>query len=179
MRTLERTALAMLATLVLAAPAAAQEHKHGQKPDTSAMKQDMKGMQHGMKGGMQHHMKGMQHDMKGMMKMEEGPWKELNAFHTLLHQSHHPLMQSQDLGPAREHAEHLAAAADAWAASTAPSECAAVDLDKVRGVAADARAFAKLVAANGGDDEVKSALNLLHDRFRAVHQACSPKAPAK
>ena len=157
MRKLEKTLLAMLATLALAAPVAAQEHKHEQK----------------------HDMKGMKHDMKDMMKMEEGPWKELNAFHSMLHESHHPLMQSKDLTPARQHAEHLATAAEAWAASSAPAECSAVEMEEVRGLAVDARTFAKLVAANGADDEVKTALNALHERFGAVHKACPPKGKAK
>jgi hypothetical protein len=115
------------------------------------------------------------HDMKGMM---DGPWKELTEFHKLLHESHHPLMESGDLAPARHHAEHLALAAEGWARSAAPAECAKADLsERVSALAPESRAFAKLVAEGGADDRVKAALDGIHDRFEALHGACRPKKP--
>jgi hypothetical protein len=103
-------------------------------------------------------------------------WRELNEFHSLLRTSHHPLMESGDLGPARSNAALLAKAADAWAASTAPAGChAPVDIgDKVAALAADARIFADLVAKNGTDEEVKAALEKVHGQFQITHRACLP-----
>lgn len=145
---------AALAALAVAVPAVAQQHQHGQ---------------HGKQG------QGMQGGMKGM----ESPWREMNGFHSLLHLSHQPLMKSGDLAPARRNAGLLAEAADKWAASTAPAECAGVDAEQVRTLATDARAYAKLVEANGGDDEVKAALGRIHDQFQGLHRACMPKGHDK
>jgi hypothetical protein len=136
-----------LAGLLAAVPAAAQHQHEGQKPAQAAE----------------------EHDMKGMM---QGPWKELNAFHHLLHESHHPLMQSGDLAPARQHAAHLAEAAAAWAASGAPEACAGVDTAKVAALAAQAKALADLVAGGGADADVKAAVDAIHDGFKPLNKAC-------
>ncbi len=142
-----------VAGMAMAAPIAAQQHQHGQ--------QNRQGQHQG----------GMQGERRGM----ETPWRELNGFHSLLHLSHHPLMQSNDLAPARRNAGLLADAAEAWAASTAPAECSGVDQEQVKALATEARAYAALVDAQGSDDDVKAALGRIHDRFETLHKACMPK----
>ncbi|MBL8985635.1 MAG: hypothetical protein JNJ80_05170 [Gemmatimonadetes bacterium] len=115
---------------------------------------------------------------KGMM---EGPWREMNGFHSLLHLSHQPLMKSGDLAPARRNAGGLADAAEVWAKSTAPAECHAPANvgETLTALATEARAYAKLVEANGTDEEVKAALGKLHDSFEAAHKACMPMGKGK
>jgi hypothetical protein len=144
--------LAALAVIGLAVPAAAQHRPHAP-------------------GGRQHEPQ----DMKAMMA---GPWKELNDFHRLLHESHHPLMESGDLDPARHHAEDLALAAESWARSSPPAECPGAGLsEKVAALATESRAFAKLVAGEAADEQVKAALVAIRDRFAALHRACRPRQP--
>lgn len=118
------------------------------------------------------------HDMsKGMgMKMMETPWREMNGFHSLLHLGHQAMMKSGDLAPARRNAGRLAEAADAWAKSTAPTECHAPEGtgDKVAALAAEARGFATLAEPNGADAEIKAAFTKIHDTFEALHMVCMP-----
>jgi len=142
--------------MAAAGPMAAQQHQHGK--------------QHGKGEGMGQGM--------GMM---ESPWREMNGFHSLLHLSHQAVMKSNDLAPARRNAGLLADAAEAWAKSTAPAEChAPADIgDQVASFAAQARSYAGLVAANGSDDEVKAALDQVHDGFQKLHMACMPMGMGK
>lgn len=104
-------------------------------------------------------------------------WRELNGYHSLLHLSHYALMKSGDLAPARRTAPSLFEAAKAWAASTAPAECPVPEGfgTKLEEFATQTESYAKLIAANGTDDEVKASLNQLHDTFRDLHRVCMPK----
>lgn len=100
-------------------------------------------------------------------------WKELDDFHTVMMAVWHPVRESNDLGPIRAQAGTLAERADAWAGSTPPASCdAAAAREGTPAVAADARALAALVERNGTDEEVRSALSALHDRFEGVMHAC-------
>ena len=104
-------------------------------------------------------------------------WKELDAFHTLLAATWHPVSKSNDLKPIREKAVALNDAAQAWAASKYPKACdTKASRDAVTTVASDSRRIADMVAKNAGDAEVKGALKELHTRFEVVEEGCKPSA---
>src|SRR5512139_472255 len=111
---------------VLAAPLAAQDTTKP-KPDAAKM---------GMMGMMADHMM--------------GPWKEMNAFHHVMAATWHPASSEKaDLAPLKVHARDLVKAADAWAASKAPSMPASCGTEAVRTavtkVATDTKALVALV----------------------------------
>jgi len=139
----------ILAALLVVAPAAAQQHQH-------------------------QHQRGHE-QQAGKMGMDTG-WKELNGFHSLMHLSHQPLMQSGDVAPARRVAADLAAAAAALAKSPVPATCSGDDLaERTAKLAEQARAFAKLVADGADDDAVKAGVNEVHDLVEPIMKACRMK----
>lgn len=118
--------------------------------------------------------KEMKHDEgKGMMQTA---WKEMNAFHAVMHLMHQPLMKSGDLTQVKGHASHLAQLADSWAKSKAPAECHAPAnaAESVTGFAAEVAAFAKTVEAGGADDQLKAGFDKVHDKFETLHGVCKP-----
>lgn len=135
---------AIVAALLAVGPLVAQQHKH--QPG--------------------------ENQKPGQMSMSTD-WKELNGFHSLMHLSHQPLMQSGDVAPARRVAGDLATAAEALAKSTVPASCSGDDLaDRTRDLAEKARAFAKLVADGADDDAVKTGVNEIHDVMEPIMKAC-------
>ncbi|MFN0181630.1 MAG: hypothetical protein ACKVZ0_22690 [Gemmatimonadales bacterium] len=146
-----RLTIAVLVTTVAVTPAAAQHGQHGQHPQ---------GRHQGM----------------GASGPAATAWRELNGFHSLLHLSHYAMMKSGDLAPARRTAPSLLDAAKAWAASTSPAECSVPEgfRAKLEEFTTQTESYAKLVAANGTDDEVKASLGQLHGKFRELHRVCMP-----
>lgn len=148
-----RLTIAVLVTTVAVTPAAAQHGQHGQ------------------------HQQG-RHQGMGMGAGGPAPtaWRELNGYHSLLHLSRYTMMKTGDLAPARRNAPALLEAAKAWAASTSPAECSVPEGfgTKLEEFATQTDSYAKLIAANGTDDEVKASLTQLHDTFRELHRVCMP-----
>jgi hypothetical protein len=141
----------VLAALVAAAPAVAQQHQHEQKKAEAG------------------------HDMDGMMEMKSG-WQALDGFHALMHQAHHGLMKSGDVGPARKVAGEMAAAAETLSGDAIPAACQAEgQAGRTKWLAASARAFATLVADNADDATVKTAVNGLHDLMQPITKGCRHK----
>lgn len=147
-----RWTIAVLVTTVAVTPAAAQHGQHGQ------------------------HQPGHHQGMMGAGGPAPTAWRELNGYHSLLHLSHYTMMKTGDLAPARRNAPALLEAAKAWAASTSPAECSVPEGfgAKLEEFATQTDGYAKLIAANGTDDEVKASLNQLHDTFRELHRVCMP-----
>lgn len=141
---MKRVALTLAIGALLAGPVAAQQHQHGMKHD-------------------------------GTMPKKSG-WVELDAFHAVLHTSHHAMMQDGDVGPARKAAATMAEAAGRWASSTPPAECKApADTKaKVDALVTEAEEFAKLVAGEASDADVKAGLDKLHRVFMPAHMTCMP-----
>jgi hypothetical protein len=103
---------------------------------------------------------------------EDEEWKELEDFHHVMAETFHPLEEG-DLKPIRARAEELAKKASAWAKSTPPKRFAGVNVkEKLAKLDADSHALAKLVAANGGDEDIKKALTALHDEFHEIAERC-------
>jgi hypothetical protein len=141
----------VLALLVSAAPAVAQEHRHAQKKAEAG------------------------HDMGGMMEMKSG-WQALDAFHALMHQAHHALVKSGDAAPARELAGQMAAAAETLSNDAIPAACQAEgQAGRTKWLAASAKAFAALVADGASDATVRAAVNGLHDLMEPIAKGCRHK----
>lgn len=141
-----------LAALVAIGPAAAQQHQH------------------------QQHRHGPEHQGPGQMNMETA-WKELNGFHSLMHLSHQPLMQSGDVAPARRVAADLAAAAERLAAAPVPEACSGEDLaGQAAKLAEAAKAFATAVAEGADDAAVKAGVQHVHDLMEPLMKACRKRS---
>lgn len=102
-------------------------------------------------------------------------WKELDAFHELMAATWHPA-QSGDLKVIRAKADSLSASAKAWAASKAPAACDTKAIrDAITDVVAGSTKVAELVAKNGADADVRTALQDVHERFEVVEHGCHVK----
>jgi hypothetical protein len=102
-------------------------------------------------------------------------WKEMDAFHMVMMETWHPAKATGDLKPIRAKAGTMAEKAQAWAAATVPAACDKPETrEALKLIAADSRALADLVARQGSDAEVKSALAALHDRFEPIEHGCKP-----
>lgn len=114
-------------------------------------------------------------DMSDHHHMAGSGWKELDAFHTILAATWHPIEKSNDLKPIREKAVSLSDAAQAWSASKAPAAC---DTKKIRDaidvVVTKSKDVAQLVSKKAADAEVKAALHDVHERFEVVEGGCKP-----
>jgi hypothetical protein len=102
-------------------------------------------------------------------------WKELDAFHELMAATWHPA-KSGDLKAIRAKADSLSASAKVWAASKVPSACDTKPIrDAIADVVAGSAKVAQMVANNGADADVRTALSDVHDRFEVVEHGCQPK----
>ena len=102
-------------------------------------------------------------------------WKELDAFHTLMAATWHPVSKSSDFTVIRAKAGALAEAAHVWATATVPTACdTKANRDAIAAVAKQSKDLAALVAAKGSDADVKTALHDVHERFEVVEHGCQP-----
>ncbi|MEP6765274.1 MAG: hypothetical protein ABJB66_13235, partial [Gemmatimonadaceae bacterium] len=120
-------------------------------------------------------MEGMEHSKMGMQEPATG-WKELDAFHTILAATWHPVSGKNDFAPIKAKAGDLATAAHKWAASTAPKGC---DTPKIKSamtdVAAGSQRVALLVDKNTDDASIKKELGAVHEKFEVVEMSCKPR----
>lgn len=163
MRTSAPRALALRALLVLASlllvsrPALTQA-----APAKPATTMDHGAMNHGeMNRGNMSHMSG---------------WKAMDDFHGFMMASWHPVKDNGNFAPARSVAAGMAEKAEAWAKAPVPGYCGAGTSAAISRIAADSRAFARLVEAKATDAKLKDALSALHDSFEKVEKGCP--APA-
>lgn len=118
-----------------------------------------------------------QHEMEMADHHASSAWKELDAFHTLLAATWHPVGKSGNLKPIREKAGALSAAAQAWAASAVPASCDKQPIrDAIASVATSSKALAVMVSKQAPDSAVKNSLEALHTRFETVEEGCTPDA---
>jgi hypothetical protein len=114
------------------------------------------------------------------MKMEDhhaagSGWKELDAFHHVMADTWHPIVQSNDLKVIRAMAPELAKAAEAWSAAKVPAACDKKEIrDAIAAVVSKSKDVAQLVAKQASDADVKAALRDTHDRFEVVEHGCHP-----
>jgi hypothetical protein len=105
---------------------------------------------------------------------EMSPWKEMNAFHTVLAAVYHPAAEAGNVKPLRQKANDLAAKAREWATSTAPAACATEsNRATVAAISLDAVAIGNQVLAEASDADLKKAITALHGKFEGVEKTCS------
>ena len=109
------------------------------------------------------------HDMS---MMHHSAWKEMDAFHALLAATYHPAADKKDLKPLRAKSDSLAAAARAWAASTAPSCATEAVKSAVATISTDVLAIGNQVLANASDADLTKAIGAVHAKFESVEKAC-------
>lgn len=106
-----------------------------------------------------------------------GPWKEMNAFHKVMAATWHPASQKSDLAPLKARGKELATAAEAWAASRAPTMPASCGSEAVRTavtrVSVEARALVALLDSGVDDTRLKAALKSVHDTFEVAEKGCA------
>lgn len=103
---------------------------------------------------------------------ENGEWKELESFHTLMADAYHPLKDSGNVEPAKLLMEKLAAEAEQWAAAPLPAK---VDNDDVKAklqkLKADSRQLASDVKGGAPDDQIGKSLTEIHQQFHGIMEA--------
>jgi hypothetical protein len=111
-----------------------------------------------------------------MEKMEHHgstSWKEMDAFHSVLAATWHPVSGKGDFSVIRLKADSLSATAKRWSSSKFPAACDTKEIrDVVTSVTKGSDAVAALVAKNAPDAEVKTALSSVHEKFEAVEKGC-------
>ena len=119
-------------------------------------------------------------DQMDHSKMEQekhhgmSPWKELDAYHTLMMATWHPAKDKGDMAPMRAKAGDMVASATLLAASTAPKGCDAPKLkEAAAALPAATQAVAELVLTKASDAALKDALKGLHDKFEVLEMGCA------
>lgn len=84
----------------------------------------------------------------------------------------HPLKDSGNLAPVKEHAEELAASASRWADAELPEK---VNNDDTKGLILKlkdgTRDLADQIAAGASDEVIQTQLTELHDLFHSIQEA--------
>ena len=125
------------------------------------------------------HAQAPKHDMMAMEKEHATAtatgWKELDAFHTLLAGTWHPVEKSKDFKPIRMQAADLADAAQALNAAKAPKQCDGKSVRDARAaISLGTRTLANQVVRKASDADVRKALQTIHTRFEGVEMKCRP-----
>ncbi|MGQ9896772.1 MAG: hypothetical protein ACUVR8_04305 [Acidobacteriota bacterium] len=108
----------------------------------------------------------------GVAPKPKAQWKAQEEFHSVLAGTFHP-MEDGDFGPVRKRAAEMARKARLWARSRPPK---GYDAAKLRPMLANlergAAEVARLVAQQASDDDIKQALNKLHDQYHEIAGEC-------
>ena len=105
---------------------------------------------------------------------KEVAWPEMDAFHTVMSQTWHPV-EDGNYQPIRERADELAEVAETWRKSTIPAEYQAQkDIKKkLKELAKETKELAKEIKAGSSDEDIKEDLQELHDLFHAIVGLCT------
>src|ERR1044071_5362292 len=96
----------------------------------------------------------------------------MEEFHTIMAEVYHPLKDSKDLGPIRQHAEELAASATKWAETDLP---APVDNDETKAqlnqLKDGCQQLATSIKDGISDEEISTKLTALHETFHSIMES--------
>lgn len=99
-------------------------------------------------------------------------WAELDSYHEIMSQTFHPAEEGK-LEPIRKLAGELAARSQKWLASTPPK---IYDTPNIKAILvklnAESKALADSIAKGAKDEQIKTDLTALHDRFHEIMGAC-------
>ena len=104
---------------------------------------------------------------------EDASWPEMDAFHTVMSQTWHPVEEG-NYQPIKDRADELANAAEAWKKSAVPTQFAAQkDIKKkLKELAKETKELAKEIKKGCSDEEIKEDLKELHDLFHDIVGLC-------
>jgi hypothetical protein len=106
-----------------------------------------------------------------------GPWREMNAFHSVMAATWHPASQKSDMAPLKSRAKELLTAAEAWSASKPPAMPASCGSEPVRNATAkvvtETRVLLTMVDSGADDAKLKAALKTVHDAFEVAEKGCA------
>lgn len=98
-------------------------------------------------------------------------WAEFDAFHDVMANTYHPAEEG-DLDPVKSRAAELAEKAEAWMNSTPPAEFNKEEIKEgIKTIAEESKALAEKVAS-ATDEEIKSGIVALHDRYHEIAGMC-------
>lgn len=105
---------------------------------------------------------------------EEAAWPEMDAFHTVMSQTWHPI-EKGNFDPIKERVDELAAAAAAWSKSDIPAKYAEKkDIKKkLKTLAKETKELAKELKKGMSDEELKEEMSELHDIFHDIVGMCN------
>jgi hypothetical protein len=107
-------------------------------------------------------------DKHAQETQDEGEWKEMDDFHSLMAESFHPYKDSMNLAPAKLYADSMKTSADQWRNAPLPEKVNNDEVKaKLKGLTEETAAFAE-IAKTGDDKTVGEALTKLHDRFHEI-----------
>ena len=99
-------------------------------------------------------------------------WAELENYHEIMSQTFHPAEEGK-LEPIRKLAGELANRSQKWLASTPPK---VYDTPNIKAILvklnAETKALADAIAKGAKDEQIKTDLTALHDRFHEIMGAC-------
>ncbi|MCS7078751.1 MAG: hypothetical protein NZ585_01695 [Chloracidobacterium sp.] len=108
----------------------------------------------------------------GVAPKPKATWKAQEDFHSVLAGTFHP-MEDGDFRPVRKRAGEMARKARLWSRSKPPE---GYDAAKIRPLLTrlerEAAELARLVARQAADEDIKRALNQLHDTYHAIAGEC-------
>lgn len=107
-------------------------------------------------------------------KSSDSTWKELESFHKVMADVFHPLKDSGNLAPIKQHASHLAEEAERLASSSLPEKLNNDEMkSSLEKLKTDARSLADEIARGASDEIVKEKLTVLHEQFHKIMEAAS------
>ena len=96
-------------------------------------------------------------------------WPEMDAFHMTMAEAFHPLKDSGNVEPALRLIGQLTLDADTWAASPIPDKVNNDDMkSKLDKLKTDIRALSDAVNDGAPEDQVGTALYIIHDQFHEI-----------
>jgi NTP pyrophosphatase (non-canonical NTP hydrolase) len=105
---------------------------------------------------------------------EEAPvWQEMEAFHTVMSQTWHPIEEG-NYAPIRERSAEMMAAAEAWKKSEIPAQFKEVkDIKKkLKELAAETKELNGEITKGITDEELKEEMAEMHDLFHDIVGLC-------
>ena len=116
------------------------------------------------------------HDHSKCSHGKASGWDELDDYHKLMAATYHPAAEG-DMEPLMAKAREMATAAQTWAASEKPENCSASQ-GSLDSLATETSALADMVEADGDIEEIRAALNTLHNNFHNLVEGCGESCSA-
>ncbi|MFH1004887.1 MAG: hypothetical protein V1781_05270 [Bacteroidota bacterium] len=102
-------------------------------------------------------------------------WPEKTAFHSVMSSTFHP-SEEGNLEPIKRRSKEMVQKAKEWMESTPPADFNKPTIkEKLKLLYQESKTLNKLVKSKTSDEEIKTALAKLHDRFHEIVIICGKK----